>query len=262
MAHLRGAAASPSARIVSEDGVTFLPPVLDPPRIFCVGRNYAEHAREGNAEVPDFPMIFFKPSTSLSGHGDTLRIPASTTKVDWEGEIVAVLGRGGRDIAQRQALDHVAGLTVGNDLTARDWQRRTSQFDAGKMFDGFGPMGPFLVTLDELGDLDSIELSTRVNGALMQSGSVADMIFPIAHLVSYLSMATRLLPGDVIMTGTPSGVGYARQPPVFLEHGDVVEVHVDRVGLLRNTLSGTESAESPDDDIPARPGEHITGQPT
>lgn len=232
------------ARCVAESDVEFLPPVPDPPRIFCVGRNYAEHAREGRAEVPDYPMIFLKPATSLLGHDQEVLVPPSTTKVDWEGEIAVVIGRPGRDIPEDRAWEHVAGFTPANDLSARDWQRRTSQFDAGKMFDGFGPMGPFLVTTDEIADIDSVELTTRVNGTTMQSGVVRDMVFPIPRLVSYLSEAVRLLPGDVILTGTPSGVGYARTPPIFLEAGDVVEVSVDQVGLLRNRIGSRPRADA------------------
>ena len=232
-----------SVRTVSE-AYDYLPPVLDPPRIFCVGRNYEEHAREGNAEVPDFPMIFLKPATALLGHDRTVSVPGSTQKVDWEGEIAVVVGRGGRDISEDCAWEHVYGLTVANDLTARDWQRRTSQFDAGKMFDGFGPLGPVLTTLDEVEDVGTLRVTTHVNGELMQSGSVTEMVFPIPHLVAYLSQAVTLLPGDVILTGTPSGVGYARTPPVFLEHGDTVEVAVEGLGRLRNRIRHEARAEA------------------
>lgn len=220
----------------SEDDVTFLPPVIDPPRIFCIGRNYEEHAKEGNAEVPDFPMIFLKPATSLVGHAQPIQVPGSTQKVDWEGEIALIIGTGGRDIREGDAFTHVAGYSIGNDVTARDWQRRTSQFDQGKMFDTFGPFGPYLVTPDEAGDVTDMLVETRVNGELMQSGNSGDMIYPMARLVSYISQAVKLLPGDVILTGTPSGVGYARTPPVFLFPGDVVEVSVTGLGELRNEV--------------------------
>jgi acylpyruvate hydrolase len=234
---LARAADDTSAAVLPADEIRFLPPVTDPPRILCVGRNYAEHAREGKAEVPDHPMIFLKPATTLSGHDGRVEVPDSTDKVDWEGEVAVVIGQPGRDIAEDAAWDHIAGLTVGNDLTARDWQRRTSQFDSGKMFDGFGPLGPFLVTPDEITDLPSVRITTRVNGELMQSGSIDEMIFSIPFLVSYLSRAIRLLPGDVILTGTPAGVGYARTPPIYLHDGDVVEVEVEQVGLLRSHIT-------------------------
>lgn len=222
------------------DAVEFLPPVLDPPRIFCIGRNYEEHAKEGNADVPEFPMVFLKPWTSLIGHDQSIQVPDSTDRVDWEGEIAIVIGTAGRDVPEDRAFEHVAGYAIANDVTARDWQRRTSQFDAGKMFDTFGPLGPYLVTADEVADPDRLQVETRVNGAVMQSGTSADMVFSMAHLVSYLSRAVRLLPGDVILTGTPSGVGYARTPPVYLVPGDVVEVEVTGLGVLRNPVRALE----------------------
>lgn len=229
-------AADDAATYYAEDEAAFLPPVLDPPRIFCIGRNYEEHAKEGKAEVPDFPMIFLKPATSLIGHGQPIQVPASTEKVDWEGEIALVIGTAGRDIRETDAFAHVAGYSIANDVTARDWQRRTSQFDQGKMFDTFGPFGPYLVTPDEAGDVSDMLVETRVNGELMQSGNSGDMIYPMAMLVSYISQAVQLLPGDVILTGTPSGVGYARTPPVYLVPGDVVEVAVGGLGELRNEV--------------------------
>jgi acylpyruvate hydrolase len=241
LAWLEALAAS-DAPVMSEEAVTFLPPVLDPPRVFCIGRNYAEHAKEGKAEVPDFPMIFLKPATSLVGHQQDIEVPGSTEKVDWEGEIAVIIGRGGRDIPEATALEHVAGYAVSNDVTARDWQRRTSQFDGGKMFDTFGPIGPYLVTPDEVADVADMRVETRVNGELMQVGNSGDMIFPMAMLVSYISQAVRLLPGDVILTGTPSGVGYARIPPIYLVPGDVVEVSVSGLGVLRNGVVAMEAA--------------------
>lgn len=234
--------AGPEAPVLAEEEVEFLPPVLDPPRIFCIGRNYEEHAKEGHAEVPDFPMIFLKPATSLVGHDGLIEVPSSTEKVDWEGEIAIVIGTAGRDIPEERALEHVAGYSIANDVTARDWQRRTSQFDAGKMFDTFGPLGPSLVTPDEVGDVTRLRVETRVNGEVMQSGNSGDMVFPMAMLVSYISQAVRLLPGDIILTGTPSGVGYARTPPVYLAPGDVVEVSVSGLGELRNRVAAMAAA--------------------
>jgi len=225
-----------SAPYLTAGHFEFLPPILDPPRIFCIGRNYEEHAKEGNADVPDFPMIFLKPTTCLVGNGQAIEIPLTTSKVDWEGEIAIIIGTAGRDIPEQRALEHIAGYTIANDVTARDWQRRTTQFDAGKMFDTFGPFGPYLVTADEVPDPADLRVETRVNGEVMQSGNSADMVFSMANLVSYISGAVRLLPGDVILTGTPSGVGYARTPPVFLAPGDVVEVEVSGLGVLRNPV--------------------------
>jgi len=248
---VRAAIAAPGGTVFAEADVEFLPPIGDPPRVFCIGRNYEEHAKEGKAEVPEFPMIFLKPATSLAGHGQPIEVPASTEKVDWEGEIALVIGTGGRDIPEEQALEHVAGYSIANDVTARDWQRRTSQFDQGKMFDTFGPFGPYLVTPDEAGDVTDMRVETRVNGEVMQSGNSGDMVYPMAMLVSYLSQAVRLLPGDVILTGTPSGVGYARTPPVYLVPGDVVEVSVSGLGELRNEV--VAMATSPGDPAGAQP---------
>jgi 2-keto-4-pentenoate hydratase/2-oxohepta-3-ene-1,7-dioic acid hydratase in catechol pathway len=211
-------------------------PVLDPPRIFAIGRNYAEHAKEGGAEVGEYPMIFFKPATCIVGDGEPVQIPPTTEKVDWEAELAVVIGTGGKYIAEDDALGHVAGYTVSNDVTARDWQRRTSQFDAGKMFDTFLPLGPVLVTADEIPDPQSLAISLTVNGETMQDGTTADMVFSVAALVSYVSHGVRLLPGDIILSGTPAGVGYARETPVFLHPGDEMTVTIEGVGSLTNPV--------------------------
>jgi acylpyruvate hydrolase len=215
--------------------VELVAPISDPPRIFAIGRNYAEHAREGGADVPDFPMLFFKPATSLVGPGAAIVIPPSTQRVDWEGELAVVIGSGGKYVSEDQALEHVAGYSVANDVSARDWQRRTTQFDAGKMFDTFCPLGPAIVVDRDL-DPQDLRITTTVNGQVMQDGWTGDMIFPVARLVSYLSEAVALLPGDIILTGTPAGVGYARPEPIFLAPGDVVEVEISRVGRLSNPV--------------------------
>lgn len=238
-AHTRADLASAVAHFGSDHLVphpVLTAPLLDPPRIFAIGRNYAEHAREGGAEIPEYPMIFFKPATAIVGDGDAIRIPRSTEKVDWEGELGVVIGTAGKYIRTDQAMNHVAGYVVANDVTARDWQRRTSQFDSGKMFDTFLPLGPAVVTADEVPEPEQLEVTTMVNDVTMQRGTTADMLFPIAALVSYLSQAVRLLPGDLILTGTPPGVGYARTPPVFLHHGDEVAVTIGHLGSLRNPV--------------------------
>ena len=230
----------PGDAFLDPDRVAYRAPVTGPPRIFCIGRNYPEHAREGGADVPAAPMIFLKPATSLAGHRETVHIPSSTRQVDWEGELGVVIGAHGRDIHAALAWRHVAGLCVANDVTARDWQKRTSQFDAGKMFDGFAPMGPELVLTPgdrEPDDLAGRRLRTTVGGQLMQDGLLGDMVFTVAELVADLSRAVELLPGDVILTGTPAGVGYARTPPVFITPGDVVEVSINGVGRLVNRFA-------------------------
>ena len=236
------AAAADAVTRAAADGVgavddpVLVAPLLDPPRIFAIGRNYAEHAKEGGAEVGEHPMIFFKPATCIVGDGEPVVIPPTTEKVDWEAELAVVIGTGGKYIAEADALDHVAAYTVSNDVTARDWQRRTSQFDAGKMFDTFLPLGPALVTADEIPDPQRLAISTVVNGTTMQDGTTADMVFPVAALVSYLSHGVRLLPGDVILSGTPAGVGYARATPIFLHPGDEVTVRIEGVGVLHNPV--------------------------
>ena len=209
---------------------------VDPFRIFAIGRNYVEHAKEGGGEVPDYPMIFFKPNSSVVGPGDDIIAWPTTQKIDWEGELTAVVGKRGRDIPVENALEYVAGYTIANDVTARDWQRRTSQFDAGKMFDTFCPLGPCLVPADEV-DPQNLDLETTVNGVLMQSGTTRDMVFTVAHLVSYISQAVEIRPGDIILTGTPAGVGYAREVPIFLHPGDEVCVSISEIGLLVNSVA-------------------------
>lgn len=231
-------AAGPSIEddLVAEKDAVFLAPVPDPPRIFCLGRNYAEHAREGGGDVGEWPMIFLKPATSLAGHRERIQMPASTSRVDWEGELAIVIGRGGRNITEAEAVSHVAGLTAADDVTARDWQRRSTQFDQGKMFDGFGPIGPDLVTADEADPLAPRRIVTRLNGRTVQDGTTADMVFDVSYIVAYLSRAVLLLPGDIILTGTPAGVGYARTPAVFIAPGDEVDVEIEGVGTLTNTF--------------------------
>lgn len=233
-----------SAAVPTEEITTYLPPVPDPPRIFCVGRNYAEHAVERGAEVPSTPMIFLKPATAMVGHAQEVIIPSSTTHVDWEGEFAVVIGGNGRDIEPDSALDLVAGYTIANDVSARDWQYRTTQFDIGKMFDTFCPIGPWLVTPDEITDIGACSIETIVTGEVMQSASLSDMVFPVADLISYLSRVTRLRTGDIILTGTPSGVGYARQPQRFLTDGDSVTVKVSGIGELRSPVISSTTAAS------------------
>jgi 2-keto-4-pentenoate hydratase/2-oxohepta-3-ene-1,7-dioic acid hydratase in catechol pathway len=227
--------------LLGED-LTFGPPVTSPPRIFAIGRNYAAHAAEGNSDVPAHPMIFFKPITALTRHGAPIIVPTTTEQVDYEGELAVVIGREGREIPEDEALDYVGGYTVSHDVSARDWQRRTSQFDAGKMFDTFAPMGPWLTTSDELPDLDAATIRTTLNGEVMQEAKLGEMIFSVAYLVHDLSRATRLRVGDVIMTGTPAGCGFARTPPVWLQDGDVVSITIDGLGTLTNEVVAAERA--------------------
>lgn len=214
-----------------------LPPLPAPGKIICVGLNYREHAAESNVAPPAWPTIFSRFASSLVGHGAPLVRPRCSTQFDFEGELVAVIGRAGRHVPPAQALDHVAGYSVFNDGSVRDIQLRTSQWTLGKNFDGTGAFGPAFVTADALpSGARGLRLVTRLNGTVVQDASTDDLIFDIATLVSELSAAMTLEPGDVIVTGTPSGVGMARSPQLFMKHGDVCEVEIEGIGLLRNPV--------------------------
>jgi len=222
--------------------VRLLAPIPRPARnIVCVGLNYADHAAESRVTqgLPEHPVFFTKPPSTVIGpnaaipwHGHV------STRIDWEVELVVVIGRGGRDIPEERALEHVFGYTIGNDVTARDLQAKHQQWYKGKGLDGFCPLGPWIVTADELPDPQALRLRLNVNGAPKQDASTGDMIFGVAKLISVWSQGMTLEPGDLLMTGTPSGVGFARQPPEYLQPGDVVECEIQGVGSLRNTVAG------------------------
>ena len=220
--------------------VRLLAPIPRPPRnIVCVGLNYAEHAAESRSTqgVPEHPVYFAKPASTVIGPEAEVPLHAHVSRrVDWEVELVVVIGRGGCDIAEDGALEHVFGYTVGNDITARDLQKRHQQWYKGKSLDGFCPLGPYIVTRDELPDPQDLHLSLRVNGETKQDAHTGDMLFGVAKLVAVLSLGMTLMPGDLLMTGTPSGVGFARTPPEYLQAGDVVEAEIDGIGLLRNVM--------------------------
>ena len=215
--------------------VSYAVPFAAPGKIICVGLNYRDHTAESGMAQPDYPSLFTRLPSSLVAHGEAIVRPAVSDKLDYEGELVAVIGTGGRHIAQHRALDHVAGYSIFNDGSIRDFQLRTSQWTMGKNFDGTGAFGPAFVTADEVppGAM-GLRLETRLNGEVMQSASTDDLVFDIATLVSTISQGITLAPGDLIVTGTPSGVGAARKPPVFMKPGDVCEVEIERVGVLRN----------------------------
>ena len=217
-----------------------LAPIPRPARnLVCVGLNYAEHAAESRVTegLPEHPIYFTKPPSTVIGpdapipwHGHVSR------RIDWEVELVVVIGRRGIDIPEERALDHVFGYTVGNDVTARDLQARHQQWYKGKGLDGFCPLGPWIVTRDELPEPQELQLRLRVNGETKQDANTSDMIFGVARLIAVLSLGMTLEPGDLLMTGTPSGVGFARKPPEYLQPGDVVEAEIDGIGLLRNPV--------------------------
>ena len=211
-------------------------PVTRPSKIICLGKNYAEHAREGGFDNPASPLIFCKTPNTVSGPFDDILTPQSSGQVDWEVELALVIGRRGKTIAKAAALDHIAGYMVMNDVSGREAQFQDSQWFRGKAFDTFAPMGPALVTGDEIEDLGNLTLTARVNGEVMQSGNTRDMIFDIPTIIANISQDITLVPGDVISTGTPSGVGIFRDPPVTLKPGDVVACSISEIGTIRNRV--------------------------
>lgn len=218
--------------------VEVLPPVSAPPKIICIGLNYIDHAHEGGFQRPEYPAVFGRYQTSLIGHNAPLIRPHVSEKFDYEGELVAVIGKGGRYISLDKALDHVAGYSIFNDGSVRDYQLRTTQWTLGKNFDGTGAFGPTFVTADELPrGATGLRLQTRLNGEVVQNASTSDLIFDIATLVSQMSEAFTLQPGDIIVTGTPSGIGHARKPPLYMKPGDICEVEVEGLGILSNPIA-------------------------
>lgn len=238
MARAAKAAAGVTAEARLDDGaVTYRPLIERPGKIICIGRNYAAHAREGGAEPLDYPDVFMRGATSLVAHGEPLVRPRCSDHFDFEGELVFVVGRRARHVEAADAYGIIAGYSIFNEGSIRDYQRKATQWTMGKNFDGTGGFGPDLVTPDEVPEgAAGLSLQTRLNGELMQDGNTRDFIFPVAEVVRILTEAMTLEPGDVVLTGTPAGVGYARKPPVFMKPGDVVEITIETVGTLRNTV--------------------------
>jgi len=224
--------------------VSLAAPIPQPRKnILCLGRNYHEHAVESyrarGEQRPqgDAPVFFTKATTTINGpYGQIVIDPAVSQQIDWEAELAVIIGRGGKNIPEAEALTHVFGYTVLNDVTARDIQQRYKQFFKGKSLDGYCPLGPWIVTADEVPDPQQLSLRLRVNGVLKQEASTADMIYPVSTIISILSQGMTLEAGDIIATGTPSGVGYARTPPEYLQAGDLVETEIDGIGLIRNAV--------------------------
>lgn len=214
-----------------------LPPLARPGKILCVGLNYADHSAEFDAQVPDYPVVFARFASSLIGHGDFIERPRISDKLDYEGEFVAVIGKRGKHIVSEDALDHVIGYSLFNDVSVRDYQMRTPQWMIGKNFDRSGPFGPWLMTADELPrGCRGLRMQTRLNDKLVQDTSTDNMIFDVATLIATLSDAFTLEPGDIIVTGTPAGVGGARTPPLWMKDGDIVEIELEGFGTLRNSV--------------------------
>ncbi len=235
-AGLKAAEAAGGEGDFSIDEVTLDPVIPDPPAIWCVGLNYVAHREETGSPVSEQPTFFLRIAASQVGHRQPMIRPQASDKFDYEGELAVIIGTGGRHIEEAEALSHVAGYACYNDGTIRDWQRHTSQFGPGKNFSATGGFGPWLVTADEVGDPYSQTLTTRLNEEVMQNASIDLMIFRIEKLIAYLSTMYPLSPGDVISTGTAGGVGFRRDPPVFLKPGDTVSVEVSGVGSLVNPI--------------------------
>lgn len=213
------------------------PPVIAPGKILAVGLNYAAHAAEQNAKTPEFPLIFSKCVTALIGPRDEIRLPRISDMIDYEAELAVVIGKEAKSVSADDATEYVAGYTIMNDVTARDLQKRERQWVRAKGLDTFAPCGPWLVTTDEIPDPHVLDLELRVNGKLRQRTRTDDLIFKIPQLIEFISQDLTLKPGDIISTGTPSGVGVFRQPPVFLKPGDEIEVGIEGIGMLRNVVA-------------------------
>jgi 2,4-didehydro-3-deoxy-L-rhamnonate hydrolase len=211
-------------------------PIHRPSKIICLGKNYAEHAKEGGFENPEKPLLFCKTPNALSGPYDPIILPRSSGQVDWEVELAVIIGKEGKRIAKTDAFDYVAGFTVMNDVSGRQAQFSDSQWFRGKSFDSFAPAGPFIVTPDEIDDVNNLRLTAVVDGEIMQDGNTRDMIFDIRTIIENISEDITLIPGDIISTGTPAGVGIFRDPPVVLKPGNVVECRIEQIGAIINNV--------------------------
>lgn len=231
------AAALRAGHAIDANAIDWLPPLSRPGKIVCVGLNYADHTAESGFKQPDYPTLFARFQTSLVGHGAPVVRPRVSEQFDYEGELVAVVGKGGRHIPRATALDHVFGWSVFNDVSVRDYQFKSPQWTMGKNFDATGAFGPFLVTADEVpAGGRGLTLETRLNGTVVQHATTDDLVFDVASLIAVVSEGITLEPGDLIVTGTPSGVGAARKPPLWMKPGDVCEVEIAGVGLLVNRV--------------------------
>ena len=232
-----GEAAQGRADTASLAEITYLPVITDPGKIICIGHNYEEHRVETQRDKTENPTVFLRVAASQTGHLQPIVLPPESSQLDYEAEIAIVIGKGGRRITEADAWTHIAGYSAYNDGSVRDWQRHTGQFTPGKNFDRTGAFGPWLVTRGEIEDGEDLLVESRLNGKVMQHATTALMIFPIPRLIAYCSTFTTLEAGDVIVTGTPGGVGARRTPPVWMKAGDKVEIEVGKVGVLVNTIA-------------------------
>ncbi|MFT0544738.1 fumarylacetoacetate hydrolase family protein [Allopusillimonas ginsengisoli] len=228
---------------VDLDALRLLPPVAQPAKIICVGLNYTDHSAESGFEQPKYPTLFSRFNTSVIAHGDPMIHPAVSPTLDFEGELAVIIGKGGKHIARAEALDHVLGYSIFNDGSVREYQFKTPQWIMGKNFDGTGAFGPCLVTADELPQgARGLELETRLNGQTVQSANTTDMVFDVESLIVTISEVMTLEAGDVIVAGTPAGIGHAREPKLYMQPGDVCEVEIEGIGLLSNRVQHADSA--------------------
>jgi 2-keto-4-pentenoate hydratase/2-oxohepta-3-ene-1,7-dioic acid hydratase in catechol pathway len=233
-AGVSSAAAGPSYNL---SNVELLAPIPRPPKLICVGLNYRDHAREAGLQIPSVPTIFSKFSNVVIGPGAPIVLPKISTRPDYEAEFAFVIGPGGRNIPAARALDHVFGYTIVNDVSARDYQMSTSQWLMGKTFDTFAPMGPWIVTADEIADPHALDISLEIGAEILQHSNTRELVFGIPALIEFISSVVTLEPGDVVSTGTPAGVGFARKPPRYLKAGDEVVIRIQGIGELRNPVA-------------------------
>jgi 2-keto-4-pentenoate hydratase/2-oxohepta-3-ene-1,7-dioic acid hydratase in catechol pathway len=239
-AHEILATTSEAAGILQVASIELGPPIPDPDKIICIGLNYADHANEAGLAQTEVPLFFAKFRNSLIGPTSPILLPRASKQIDYEGELAVIMGTRCKEVSEQEALHYVAGYSIMNDVSARDLQMQTSQFIAGKALDTFAPMGPGIVLATDITDPQNLLLTTRVNGQVVQHASTATMIFSVARIISFLSSLMTLEPGDIIATGTPSGVGFKRTPPLFLQDGDVVEVEIEGIGQIRNSVANVQ----------------------
>ena len=226
----------PHSEVLNAAKARLRAPIPSPPKIICIGLNYRDHAAEAKLPVPDVPTVFAKYANTVTGHMHPIVLPKNSLKPDYEAEFAVVIGKGGRHIPQDRWREHVFGYTIVNDVSARDFQLQTSQWTMGKTFDTFAPMGPAIVTADEIEDPHKLAISLTLNGELMQNSNTSELIFGVPQLIAFLSSVMTLQPGDIISTGTPAGVGFARKPPRWLKPGDEVAIEIQGIGRLVNPV--------------------------